>query len=108
MLRILIDTLKAVPPGTDRDHGIREVLAIVPVDEGRDVSRFFLDRGFKDRGLLKGVAWKMGRWIDTRTLQRSLREEPESTEKVVQKKRAPERRWWSSLFRRRRRPVVQA
>ena len=102
MLTVLMDMLRAVAPGTDRDHGIREVLAIVPVDEGRDVSPFFLRLGFEDRGLLKGVAWKMGRWIDTRTLQRSFGKEPKDTEKVVQKKRRSERHWWSSLFRRRR------
>lgn len=39
LLKVLMIELKAVTPGTDRDHGIREVLAIVPVDEGRDASR---------------------------------------------------------------------
>ena len=103
LLGVLLDTLRAVAPGTDREHGIREVLAVVPVDEGRDASRFFLREGFEDRGLLKGVAWKMGRWVDTRTFQRSLGDEPKNKEKAVQKNRAPERHWWSSLFRRRRR-----
>ena len=105
LLNILMRMLRAVGPGTDREHGIREVLAIVPVDEGQDaaLTSFFLKTGFEDRGLLKGVAWKMGRWIDTRTYQQSLWEEPRDTEKAAQEKRAPDRHWWSSLFRRRRR-----
>ncbi|KAF6236981.1 hypothetical protein HO173_004860 [Letharia columbiana] len=101
LLDVLMVTLKEVTPATDRDHGIREVLAIVPVDEGRDASGFFRKGGFEDRGLLKGVGWKMGRWIDTRTFQRSLAEEPKDGEKAVQKKRQPKRHWWSSVFRRR-------
>lgn len=101
LLDVLMVTLKEVTPATDRDHGIREVLAIVPVDEGRDASGFFRKGGFEDRGLLKGVGWKMGRWIDTRTFQRSLAEEPKYGEKGVQKKRQPKRHWWSSVFRRR-------
>lgn len=106
MLSVLLDMLRAVAPGgPDREHGIAQVLAIVPVHEGRDASRFFLRDGFEDRGLLKGVAWKMGRWIDTRTLQRSLGDEAGKKEKAEQEKRAPERGWWSSLFRRRRRRV---
>ena len=101
LLQLLLDMLKAVSPGTDRDHGIREVLAIVPVDEGRDAGAFFSKMKFEDRGVLRGVGWKMGRWIDTRTFQRSLAEEPEDREKVVQKKKGPKRHWWSPLFRRR-------
>lgn len=97
MLNVLLDMLRA-------EHRIEQVLAIVPVHEGgRDASRFFLREGFEDRGLLKGVAWKMGRWIDTRTFQRSLGDELEIKEKAEQEKRVPVRRWWSSLFRRRRR-----
>lgn len=57
LLDVLMVTLKEVTPATDRDHGIREVLAIVPVDEGRDASGFFRKGGFEDRGLLKGVGW---------------------------------------------------
>ncbi|KAL9124813.1 MAG: hypothetical protein Q9175_008172 [Cornicularia normoerica] len=101
LLRVLMDSLKAVAPGTDRDHGIREVLAIVPVGEGRDASSFFLRESFEDRGLLKGVGWKMGRWIDTRILQRSLDDEPKDKKTPVRKKRGSARHWWSSLFRRR-------
>lgn len=103
MLSVLLDMLRAVAPGgPDREHGIEQVLAIVPVHEGRDASRFFLREGFEDRGLLKGVAWKMGRWIDTRTFQRSLGDEAENMEKAEQEKRALEPSWWGSLFRRRR------
>lgn len=103
LLDDLMAKLKAVVPDTARAHGIREVLAIVPVDEGRDASTLFLNAGFEDRGLLKGVAWKMGRWVDTRIFQRSLGEEPKSTGKTAQKRKATERHWWSSLFRRRKR-----
>lgn len=102
MLDGLIERLKAVAPSPERPHGIREVLAIVPVEEGQDASPFFLNAGFVDRGLLKGVAWKMGRWVDTRTFQRSLGEESTTTG-TSRQKRASERHWWSSLFRRRRR-----
>lgn len=83
---------------------------------------FFLRQGFEDRSTLKGVAWKMGRWVDTRYLQRSLREDlwhqespvqterapslregPTDQEHAVQTVRAPARHWWSFRFRRRRR-----
>ncbi|CAD6569699.1 MAG: hypothetical protein ASARMPREDX12_002886 [Alectoria sarmentosa] len=106
LLKVLIETLRAVTPGTNRDHGIRSALAIVPEDETRDANlrqvlpNFFLKAGFEDRGLLKGVAWKMGKWIDTRTYQLSLHDQPKDKEKAPQK-RAPKRRWWSSPFRRR-------
>lgn len=103
LLTVLIDTLRAVAPGTDRDHGIREVLAIVPMEEGRDASGFFKKRGFEDRGLLEGVAWKRGRWVDTRTLQRSLHEKPKGNERTVPKNKWTALHWWSSLYRRRRR-----
>lgn len=103
LLKVLIDELKAVPPSTEREFGIRQVLAIVPLDRQRNASEnFFLKGGFEDRGRLKGVGWKMGRWIDTKTFQLSLDEESKEKEKVGQK-REPERHWWSSLFRRRRR-----
>lgn len=40
LLAVLMGMLKAsVRPGTDRQHGIREVLAVVPVDEGRGISK---------------------------------------------------------------------
>ena len=106
LLKVLVEMLRAVTPGTDRDHGVRTVLAIVPEDGEGDanlrqvLSKFFLKGGFEDRGLLKGVAWKMGKWIDTRSFQLSLDDEPKNEEKAMQK-RAPKRRWWSSLFRRR-------
>ena len=103
LLEVLIDMLKAVPPGPDRDQGIREVVAIVPVDEGRDAAPFFTKFGFEDRGTLKAVGWKMGRWVDMRILQRSLVQQPRTEEKAEQEQRKPDRRWWSSLFRRRRR-----
>ena len=100
MLNVLLDMLRA-------EHRIEQVLAVVPVHEGRDASRFFLREGFEDRGLLIGVAWKMGRWIDTRIFQRSLRDELQNEEKAEHEQRAPEWRWWSSLFRRRRRRAEQ-
>ena len=124
MLRLLMDMLRQ---GSDHHNGIREVLAIVPVDEGRDATGFFLKQQFEERGLLKGVGWKMGRWIDMRYLQRSLHDDSMDTEQRVQarrksekreaqrrvqvrlepEKREPGRRWWSSLFRRRRRRTGQ-
>lgn len=112
LLNVLLDMLRRVGSGTDREHGIREVLAIVPVNEGQDTSHiasfnFFLKAGFEDRGLLRGVAWKMGRWIDTRTFQRSLWEEPADVETVVHKEREPDRHWWSFLVHRRRRRLAQ-
>lgn len=103
LLKVLIDELKAVAPNTDREHGIKQVLAIVPVDpRGTASEEFFLKGGFEDRGRLKRVGWKMGKWIDTITFQLSLDEEPKKKEKVVQR-RGLERHWWSSLFRRRKR-----
>ena len=40
LLAVLIGMLKAsVRPGTDRQHGIREALAVVPEDEGRGASK---------------------------------------------------------------------
>ena len=40
LLAVLMGMLKAsVRPGTDRQHGIREVLAVVPVDVGRGASK---------------------------------------------------------------------
>ena len=101
LLKLLMDMLRAVRPGTDRDHGIREVLAIVPVEEGRDASAFFSKMDFEDRGVLRGVGWKMGRWIDTRTFQRSLAEEPTDEERAAQRKKGRKRHWWKSMFRRR-------
>lgn len=83
---------------------------------------FFLGQSFEDRRTLKGVAWKMGRWVDARYLQRSLhedlrdqgppvqmerapslREGPTDQEQAVQTVRAPSRHWWSFRFRRWRR-----
>lgn len=83
---------------------------------------FFLRQNFEDRGTLKGVAWKMGRWVDARYLQcslhedlrdreppvqteraPSLRDRPTDQEQPVQTDRAPVRHWWSFRFRRRRR-----
>ena len=106
MLTLLLDMLRQ---GTDQRPSIREVLAVVPVDKAQDVSGFFLKQKFEERGLLKGVGWKMGKWIDVRYLQRSLHDAPVDTEQVVhtrietvQEIRRPRDRWWSSWFRRRR------
>lgn len=44
LLMLLMDMLKAIPPSIKRRHGIREVMALVPVDEGRDPSKHFFQR----------------------------------------------------------------
>ena len=100
LVNVLLAMLRDLGPGIDREHGIREVLAIVPVDEGRDASGFFLRQRFENRGVLRGVAWKMGRWVDTKTLQRSLNEESTEEEKPGREKRRSPRQWWRTLLRR--------
>lgn len=40
LLAVLMGVLKSVHPRTDLEYGIREVLAIVPVEEGRDASKY--------------------------------------------------------------------
>ena len=39
MLRVLTEMLRTVPASTDRERGVREMLAIVPVEKGRDASK---------------------------------------------------------------------
>lgn len=39
MLTALTETLRSVPASTDREHGVREMLAIVPVQKDRDASK---------------------------------------------------------------------
>ena len=113
LLKLLMEMLKPVPVGpcADRENIIRQVLVTVPVDEGRDASPFFLKSGFEERGILKEVAWKMGRWIDVKYLQRPLHQEPTRSDETAQTRtgsRTEQRRhWWSSLFRRRHREVGQ-
>lgn len=40
LLAVLMGMLKSARPGTDLEYNIREVLAIVPVEEGRDASKY--------------------------------------------------------------------
>ena len=40
MLTALTETLRSVPASTDREHGVREMLAFVPVQKGRDASKY--------------------------------------------------------------------
>ena len=39
MLTVLTEMLRSVPASTDRERGVREMLAIVPVEKGRDASK---------------------------------------------------------------------
>ena len=40
MLTVLTEMLRSVPASTDRERGIRQMLAIVPVERGRDASKY--------------------------------------------------------------------
>ena len=40
MLTVLTGMLRSVPASTDRERGVGEMLAIIPVDNGRDASKF--------------------------------------------------------------------
>lgn len=40
MLALLTELLRLVPVSTDRERGVREMLAIVPVEKGRDASKY--------------------------------------------------------------------
>ena len=109
LLKLLMEMLKPAGPSADREYSIRQVLVTVPVNEGRDASPFFLKSGFEERGILKGVAWKMGRWIDVKYLQRPLHQERTHSRETAQTRTElgtePMRHWWSSLFRHPRRQV---
>ena len=115
LLELLMEMLKPGDPSTKRENGIRQVLVTVPVNEGRDASPFFLKFGFVERGILKGVAWKMGRSIDVKYLQRPLHQESTRSGGIAQTRRIsrtglrtePRRHWWSPLLGRRHRQVAQ-
>ena len=56
---------------------VKQVLACMSIDDqdvARDAAlkRFYERWGFEERGHLKKVGWKHGRWIDTRYMQLSL------------------------------------
>ena len=72
LLRALTKQLKQVPKTPAREHGIREVLAIVSIDPNKDVGGFYKSQGFRQAGLLEDVGWKFGRWIHTAYWQLSL------------------------------------
>ena len=40
MLTVLTEMLRTVPASTDRERGVRQMLAIVPVEKGRDASKY--------------------------------------------------------------------
>ena len=40
VLRVLTEMLRSVPSSTDRECGVAEMLAMVPVEEGRDASKY--------------------------------------------------------------------
>ena len=66
--RRLLEELVALAPSC----GVRELVAVIAVTE--DPASVTLHRryGFHDAGLLTGVGFKQGRWLDTVVLQRSL------------------------------------
>ncbi|KAK2754700.1 hypothetical protein FQN54_006833 [Arachnomyces sp. PD_36] len=58
----------------DRMGRVRNVLAVMAVDverreEGEGLRRWYVERGFVERGRMEGVGFKRGRWIDTVYLQ---------------------------------------
>lgn len=67
--RRLLGELVALAPSC----GLRELVAVIAVTE--DPASVALHRrcGFADAGLLTGVGFKHGRWLDTLVLQLSLR-----------------------------------
>lgn len=55
----------------------RNVLAIMSVDEegwkgGLGLRDWYVNWGFEEVGRMKGVGWKLGRWVDVVTLQLEL------------------------------------
>jgi phosphinothricin acetyltransferase len=61
------------------DFKPRQLIACMAVDvdmpgQGLKLRDFYLNLGFEQRGHLKEVGWKKGRWIDTIYLQLELRE----------------------------------
>lgn len=72
LLRELIEPLKAVSTCEGREDGIKEVLAFVAVDEGRDASGVYEREGFREVGRLERVGWKGRRWVDVRSFQMGL------------------------------------
>jgi phosphinothricin acetyltransferase len=60
------------------DYQPEQLMAVMAVDiegpgQGLRLRDWYLQLGFEERGMLKEVGWKKGRWIDTIYLQRSLR-----------------------------------
>jgi L-amino acid N-acyltransferase YncA len=58
---------------------IRNILAVMAIDingkdDGEALRRWYIQRGFEERGRMKNVGFKMGRWIDTVYLQYTLPE----------------------------------
>jgi L-amino acid N-acyltransferase YncA len=59
------------------EEKVRQVLAVMAVDtdgkeDGMGLKRWYECFGFVERGRLKEVGFKLGRWIDTVYLQRSI------------------------------------
>ena len=75
LLRALIQKLRETPKTPARVNGVREVIAVAAIDADKNVGAFYKSHGFRQVGLLEGVGWKFGRWIDTSYWQLSLREE---------------------------------
>jgi phosphinothricin acetyltransferase len=58
---------------------IRNILAVMAIDingkdDGEALRRWYIQRGFEERGRMKNVGFKMDRWIDTVYLQYTLPE----------------------------------
>jgi len=54
-----------------RTAGVRELISVVADDSPASLA-LHRSRGFREAGRLTGVGFKLGRWVDTTLLQRSL------------------------------------
>ena len=77
LLRALIEKLKEIPRTSAREHGVREVFAIVSIDPSKDVGGFYKSQGFRQVGYFENVGWKFGKWVHTAYWQLSLRKSEE-------------------------------
>ena len=61
-------------PEQGRFRSLLACMSVDDQDEGRDaaIKRFYERWGFEERGRLRKVGWKFGRWIDTRYMQLDL------------------------------------
>ncbi|KAG8534120.1 uncharacterized protein KY384_000964 [Bacidia gigantensis] len=78
LLEALIQALREVPVSEARENGVKEMLAVCSLDPANDVRDFYRKLGFKDRGHLRNVGCKFGKWWDTAYSQLSLRSEEEN------------------------------